>query len=427
MFINTFTLLFASLFAWRVRGQRVRQLTPKLLEELTAQQTPKFFVKLEVDDCGTNDVCQFLDQQLWRPLAAHYPQLVWTKLNCSRYRELCLELSVEHRLSTIQNRFVDLMTVAYSEGAPNDRLVELYRGDVQMERVVLYFRNMIERDDPFEPDLPSEIDDQLQRRNVHPKRVSLTILVLAVNGFTRPDIWSQFLKDHHDLGRVMIHDTLTTEAPPNYPAEGVISVPTIFTNRHTVALVRPILQLLRYALAYGGSAHYAVVSGDSVPLRSLSDMITELSTRPQTRFEKHLQDSYKSFNELRSPYRYELQKSKNWIVLNHDAATFFASPRHDETHNFEMLSMADEYYWINVAQEYGVDFVTDVPSMYDEWPLDRQAARPNMLKVLDDDIVRHGYLFARKITNETEIDLSWLKKTQEEGHRHYMEATFGEL
>jgi hypothetical protein len=104
-----------------------------------------------------------------------------------------------------------------------------------------------------------------------------------------------------------------------------------------------------------------------------------------------------------------LLKSKQWIALNEEGAAFFADPENDHTDNYEIMPNCDEYYWPNVATEYGIPFDT-LPFMYDEWP-EEQAKRPLWLTEVDpriDPKFRRGHLFARKVTKDTDLRLHWM-------------------
>lgn len=389
------------------------ELTPELADRYRNERKKRYFVKMDAGPCSNdpNDICRVLDKTLWEPLSDLNPQETWTRLDCVRYRDLCHELSTESRVMSITgHRKVDFSTVAHttrSNNNPTSRLVEMYRSsDTVPDKLVKYLKEMSVRDLPFEAMNPRDIESIVLANddNTWTKgRVSLTVLVLTLQGFTKPDAWSSFLELSQGSVRILMHQ----KSFRNTTIPGVIQVPPIFSHRGTVALVRPVIQLLRFALAYGGSSHYVLVSGDSVPLRSPSDMIRELSkTSNQTRFERHAQDEFKVSPELRTPYKH-FEKSKNWFVLTDQAARFFADPQHDYTYNFEILSMADEYYWINVAKEHNISY-SNLPVMYDEWPV-AQAERPNSLKVVDSTQMRaQGHLFARKVTKDTTLQLDWL-------------------
>eukprot|EP00977_Amphora_coffeiformis_P009626 scaffold2219_cov177-Amphora_coffeaeformis.AAC.2 len=372
-----------------------------------------------------NDICRILDQSLWQPLSETFRAEIWTRLDCERYTDLCHELSTAERVTSIRQagRKVDFLTVAYSPTSPTSRLVELYRASqASAAELARYLERMIAQNLPFEASLSNDIDTEITRMKLAtdaPKQnASLAVLVLTNRGFVRPDVWQAFAESSPP-GEILIFMHSSSNRPhPSNPHEQhdnfVISVPSVFSHRGTIALVRPVLQLLRCAISCGGASHYVLVSGDSVPLVSAADMIRQLTREKEenlhpttTRFERHTQDQFKVSPEFRKAYRGPFRKSKNWVLWNDEAARFFAA--HDETHNFEIVSMADEYYWINVAQEHGIPWV-DLPVMYDEWPV-AQSERPNLLQRVNAAALRqqHGeYLFARKITNETILELDWM-------------------
>lgn len=411
-------LFFLCATSYYIADAVVQELTPELEKDLRRQKTRRYFVKMDAGPCDysdPNDICRMLERTLWQPLSQAFPEEIWTRLNCARHEDLCFQLSTRDRVTSIRgHRQVDFLTVAYTAQSPTSRVVELYRASQASPAALAgYIHNMLRRDLPFEPATLYEANRQLE---VVPERhVSLAVLVLTTTGgLTRPDVWRAFLASSPPgATRLFVHtkeasssSSLLTSDPSSH--NDIIHVPSVFSHRGTIALVRPVLQLLRYAIAHGGASHYVLVSGDSVPLWSAADMIRHLTQHNQTRFERHAQDEFKVQPELRNAYPGSFRKSKNWVLWNDAAAQFFA--RHDETHNFEIVSMADEYYWINVAQAHGVPWA-DLPVMYDEWPV-HQAERPHVLRHVQAATFRweHGHLFARKITNETILELDWMTK-----------------
>ena len=396
-------------------AQQVLELTPELADQLQRNQTTRYFVKMDAGPCVGHDVCYILDKTLWEPLALRYPNELFTRLNCFRYRDLCNQLSTEDRVRSITGgRKVDFLTVAYSKTSPTSRLVELYRAsDANPLAFAGYLRGIISNNLPFEAMEPSMIELQLASDPMYAmerRPVSLAVLVLTMDGFTQFEPWEAFAESSHT--RVFVHQKQGISTNTSHPS-GVIQVPSVFTHRGTISLVRAVIQLLRFALAYGGASHYVVVSGDSVPLVSPAAMMEALSKSNHTRFERHVQDQFKVSNEMRQKYSGEFRKSKVWAVFDDEAARFFADPVNDHTHNFDIVSMADEYYWINVAQEYNISW-SDLPVMYDEWPRHVQAERPNTLTHVESASLRsQGHLFARKVTKDTVLDLDWLSKDTE--------------
>ena len=394
----------------------VHDLTPALAEELRQQKKRRYFVKMDAGPCdyqNPNDICRILDQTLWQPLSQAFPAEYWTRLDCGRTLDLCHELSTAERVASIEgHRKVDFMTVGDRPTSPTFRVVELYRASqASPSELARYLQQMIVQDLPF------EAANEMGLMQAPKRKVSLAVLVLTTRGFVRPDVWQAFLESSPPgETRIFMHNVASNPnqiSRQQQEQDDIIHVPSVFSHRGTIALVRPVIQLLRYAMAYGGASHFVLVSGDSVPLVSAADMIQQLThDNNQTRFERHAQDQFKVNPELRRAYPGPFRKSKNWVLWNDEAARFFAERAHDETHNWEIVSMADEYYWINVAQEHGIPWV-DLPVMYDEWPA-VQAERPNLLKRVNAAALRqkHGHLFARKITNETILELDWMAETR---------------
>jgi hypothetical protein len=125
--------------------------------------------------------------------------------------------------------------------------------------------------------------------------------------------------------------------------------------------------------------------------------------------------------------------------MNHNDAKWFANQENDETSNFEMMITSDEYYFATLANEYYINdqgqnqhghkhkkqgrgpgqFEQNLPFMYDididiDINIDIDNSNPELpspstLDYVDDTIYKKsGYLFARKITSETQVVLSWL-------------------
>ena len=66
-----------------------------------------------------------------------------------------------------------------------------------------------------------------------------------------------------------------------------------------------------------------------------------------------------------------------------------------------------------VVGQYPGLFVRDGPFMYDVWPVNIQTDHPSYLDFVNDTIYNtSGHLFARKITKQTNISLSWLEEEE---------------
>lgn len=416
---------------------KVLDLTPELVEQFAQAKLPRYFVKLDAPTCHHphgERTCQVMDV-FWTQLSNARPHNnVWTKLDCLTYPQLCSDLVTSQFVTQLGvKQKVALLTVSYSPEHPqsNHRVVEFHRGS-NAEEAARYFLEMTDRPLPLEPLLPHEIEKRVVDSNdnngsLERTSVPLAILVLTMDGFTSPEVWKAFQDTAQpDSIRIFVHSKNPVDSSSSVSSSskstslipGVISVPTVHTDRLSISLVRAVLQMLRYAVAYGGATQYVVVSGDSVPLRSAPEMIAELLSYNETRFSKHLQEAFQQDESaLRRPYDgvQSFLMRKNWVCLNDVAAQFFAAVSHDETSNFEMMTVADEYYWANVAQEYEIPFV-DKPFMYDEWPVHMQAERPNLLTSVDSTKMGSGgHLFARKITNETVLDLKWMMESNKDG------------
>ncbi|OEU18018.1 hypothetical protein FRACYDRAFT_238450 [Fragilariopsis cylindrus CCMP1102] len=140
-------------------------------------------------------------------------------------------------------------------------------------------------------------------------------------------------------------------------------------------------------------------------------------------------------------YGYEkILKSKQWFTMNHNDALWFANEKNDKTFNYEMMVTSDEYHFATLSNEYQNQhddnnndndndsqnstttlvvgqypglFVRDGPFMYDVWPINIQTDHPSYLDLVNDTIYNtSGHLFARKITKQTNISLSWLEEEE---------------
>lgn len=439
----------------------VGDLTPALVTELASRRVPMYLVRLDACLEGSDTgLCLKMEEMLWTPLAGMSTSRPSTdvpffRLDCNSQRKLCSELVSPGHVQWLYevDRSFDVLTVAYSETKPHKRLVEIYLGKSSDEGIARYLMEMTQRGDPFEPKLPKEI---VLPPSAKKEKVDLAVLVLTVDGFVRPDVWQAFLRSQTEEAtvRMFVHNKISAEAVQEKKfhvarqVEDAIHVPIVFTSRGSISLTRAVLQLLRHAIAYGGATHYVVVSGDSVPLYSAPDVFRELSrTEGASRFEPHAQSfrihqylslmkrQYDHTRLVMNRYEYmgqaagwarktseeegdsdddgdaSLFKSKLWASLNATGAEFFADPQNDHTYNFEAVVTGDEYYWTNVATEHGVPFTT-LPVMYDEWP-EEQAKRPFTLRGVDttvdgDKFRAGGHLFARKITEDTELRLGWM-------------------
>ena len=419
----------------RGEGVGVMDLTPAVVNALKDQKVPMYVVKL--DAChGGNDACSRVDDLFWKPFAnvvstRSHPSnpvgssIPFFRLDCNTQRELCNELSTSKRVDLVyRTKGVDFLMVARSESRPNNRLVEYYWDEANPETYMKYFLDMTSRREPFEPTLLDMIYVPASKK----VRVDIAIMVLTVDGFVRPDVWDAFLQTQTEGAKVRIfmHNKISSDVlergdlSSNVQVDGVVQIPVVYTARVSTGLIRAAIQMLRHAMAYGGAKHYLLVSGDAVPLYAAPDVVEELARTEKSRFETHVQ-SFVIGNTMRRNYAHTtfdddrnnngLLKSKLWIVLNEEGAAFFADPENDHTGNYEIMPTCDEYYWPNVATEFGIPFDT-LPFMYDEWP-EEQAKHPLWLTKVDpriDPKYRRGHLFARKITNDTDLRLHWMGK-----------------
>ncbi len=438
LMIIMMTAPFRSVDAQHHRGEGVgvMDLTPAVVNALKDQKVPMYVVKL--DAChGGNDACSRVDDLFWKPFASvvstrSHPSnpvgisIPFFRLDCNTQRELCNELSTSKWVDLVyRTKGVDFLIVAYSESRPNNRLVEYYMDDIDLEAYMNYFFDMTSRREPFEPTLPDRIDVPASKK----VRVDIAIMVLTVDGFVRPDVWDAFLQTQTEGAKVRIfmHNKISSDVlkrgdlSSNAQVDGVVQVPVVYTAKISTGVIRAAIQMLRHAMAYGGARHYLLVSGDAVPLHAAPDVVGELARTEKSRFETHVQ-TFVNGNTMRRNYAHTtfdddrnhnngLLKSKQWIALNEEGAAFFADPENDHTGNYEIMPNCDEYYWPNVATEFGIPFDT-LPFMYDEWP-EEQAKRPLWLTKVDpriDPKYRRGHLFARKITKDTDLRLHWMGK-----------------
>ena len=217
------------------------------------------------------------------------------------------------------------------------RAVETYAGDNNFDMLIDVFTEMIQRNEPLLPYLfnnhnhnhnqKQQQQQQQQYSSVsrqsdgndtnsntnnsntnnnsnktptsrhqhHPHKKRLAILVLATDGFVRPDIWTAFMESSRtDESTVEIemfvhnkqttnknHDTTTT-TNTNIP-EFCHVVPTVHTQWGTVSLIRAPIQLLQAATAYSTFDQYILVSGDSIPLLDAPTVMHKLMIKTTRR------------------------------------------------------------------------------------------------------------------------------------------------
>jgi hypothetical protein len=305
-----------------------------------------------------------------------------------------------------------------SESSINGRAMEIFQGK-SIEDLNDFFKEA-----SFRPMLPFAYTDNPRKRSGQINtKASLAILVLTTQGFARPDVWCPFLKEAsaNTAIRVFVHDKQRPTMEESEPSdsyychegeENVVHVPTVLTQVGTISLVRANIHKIQYSsMHYGGAFSYVLVSGDSVPLLSPYELVKSALSKKKneqvTLFELHSEKDYETsarLGLLRSPGFLgdeKLRKVKQGCLLSEQAALGLASPINDYTREFELMDMADEHYFATIAKNRGIPFQYG-PIMFDS-PSDLQNVRSDMFAAT-------GHLFARKVTNETKISLSWVKE-----------------
>ena len=350
-------LATASLIAAGVIGTKpgtVIDLTPEIYEQLLTihnkgRRRSRFFVKLNTKKCllrpDLDNVCDIISDVVWKPLAQMYPNEIFTSLDCHLYYELCYDITSQKYVNVLEGISpFDLMIIESSESAsPSSseseppRAVEFYRGKRDLQSSIDYYSEIIQRNEPLLPstttfndnvnddnddNYPTSVSNKDEGAEKRSKKQKLVVLVLSTDGFIRPDIWSQFVGATNTTDtnvvdvQVYVHDKnnkINTIENNNIPDFCHI-VPTVYTNRITISIVRATIQLLRYAIHHqnGNSStsttkdgnnsndaesdkdtHYILVSGDSIPLLSAQDIVNEL-TRTKTKNDESESKSSKS-------------------------------------------------------------------------------------------------------------------------------------
>jgi hypothetical protein len=404
----------------------IKDLDMEKMNELARARTERYFVRVKTSTSTNID-------QLWEGLEAQNPYFVWATLECIRgsLSEACLELLTPHFLefydqqSRLNARAPPVLVVSESSTTGHGRAIEVFRGSSQEE--FIYFL----QEASLRPILPTAASDRPKGSKNHSLKTKVALLVLTTQGFTRPEVWCPFLEKAKvgDI-TVFMHDKQYSlrrdgSSPSYYCHEGednIISVPTVLTQRATISCVRAAIQMIQYAsLHYGGASSYILLSGDSVPLVSPEELVKHIfaSNRVISRFELHLQQ-HQHETDLRASFLrppnfldgQNLIKMKQWFLLSEAVALALASPYNDFTRNFEFMPFVEEHYFVTIAQKIGVPF-DYAPFMYDIWPK-TPIGRPNNLKNVTSDVFHaSGHLFARKVTNETNISLNWLDSLKE--------------
>ena len=334
----------------------VIDLTPELYKKLLSINNKgydfsRFFIKINTKKCllrpDLDNVCDIISDVVWKPLAQMYPNEIFTQLDCHMYHALCYDITSQKYVQVLEGISpFDLMMIESSESSsPSSsesdprRAVEFYRGKRDLQSSIDYYSEIILRNEPLLPstttfndngnddnddndDFPTSVSSKDEGAEKRSKKQKLVVLVLSTDGFIRPDIWSQFVGATNTTDtnvvdvQVYVHDKnnkINTIENNNIPDFCHI-VPTVYTNRITISIVRATIQLLRYAIHHqnGNSStsttkdgnnsndaesdkdtHYILVSGDSIPLLSAQDIVNEL-TRTKTKNDESESKSSKS-------------------------------------------------------------------------------------------------------------------------------------
>ena len=333
----------------------VIDLTPELYKKLLSIHNKgydfsRFFIKINTKRCllrpDLDNVCDIISDVVWKPLAQMYPNEIFTQLDCHMYHALCYDITSQKYVQVLEGISpFDLMMIESSESSsPGSsesdprRAVEFYRGKRDLQSSIDYYSEIILRNEPLLPstttfndngnddnddndDFPTSVSSKDKGAEKRSEKQKLVVLVLSTDGFIRPDIWSQFVATNTTDTNVVdvqvyVHDKnnkINTIENNNIPDFCHI-VPTVYTNRITISIVRATIQLLRYAIHHqnGNSStsttkdgnnsndaesdkdtHYILVSGDSIPLLSAQDIVNEL-TRTKTKNDESESKSSKS-------------------------------------------------------------------------------------------------------------------------------------
>ena len=399
--------------------------------------------------------------------------------------DFCIQLLGFHKYSYINFQLVVVHLQPTGSSAPI--VMEPYRGaDVPME-LMSWLKEAVSMSltgDSLESMVEAYDDDT--PGSTSSDKPEIALLMLSTDGLgLRPDIWCRFLDLGTEQGvnvRLFLHDKkaetlggrntrnrqqqLSTSYCPHQEANHRIHrVPTILTQWGTVSIPRATNSMLKAAVAkFGGAERYAIVSDSSVPLMDPKRMLEELrgpeyttlSGAPVSVFQM-LDDGRPStleweqrFRNVRPRLRHPQQHQQNqqqqpppplelspsdhyvaevWWIMDEKAGAWFAN--NDYTHEYEMVTQADETYFVSLCKKFGLPFKLasahrhgastvaaaepESHPIYTEWPKGPLASHANSIDTITKQSIarwgqrkKHSFLFARKITEHTTIDLPWM-------------------
>jgi len=129
-----------------------------------------------------------------------------------------------------------------------------------------------------------------------------------------------------------------------------------------------------------------------------------------------------------------------WSILDEKSGAWFAE--NDYLREFEISMAPEETYFVSLCKKFDLPFrlanphrfnndndnnkgddddsssitITESHGMYTQWPHERSAMNADVLQKITEETIaqwsqkqKHSFLFARKITEQTEIDLPWMK------------------
>ena len=245
----------------------------------TTNDRSRFFVKIDTRKCQdhSQNVCAIILETVWKPLATMYPAEIFVTLDCASYTTLCYAITSSKYVSALEGiapfellivEFQNNVNVTTNNGSTattainlhntqrhvqhqqqQQRAIEFYRGQRDIEASFLYYSEFIKRNQPLLPDIVSSPDANNSSNNngddkndddtnhdvvlaehhnndnnngegtqhsndgstttttgsgtcstcsISTARRRLVVLVLSTDGLVRPEIWTQFVNNTND-------------------------------------------------------------------------------------------------------------------------------------------------------------------------------------------------------------------------------------
>ncbi len=229
----------------------------------------------------------------------------------------------------------------------------------------------------------------------------VAICILSRGGFSKPNLWKMFIENSSNIN-YYLHN--------KHPVEGwesQYSIPNIIpTGWGKISLVEATIELFKEALKNTNNSHFALVSGDSLPLQSPERIYQKISS---------LKSSHINCNGGFRARRYwrisdkELIKPKfftkhgQWIILTREAAEFFTKQTYFDA--FKDMVASDEHYFGTIANLHNIKYIRSKhmhakwPASYSRHPICYKRVPSTLIK----DLQKQDFLFIRKIHHNASV------------------------